>query len=502
MEKSNIPTIVQALSDERNLDTEVIFEAVEDALAAAAKKQNLLDIDARVSVDRETGGFKTYRRWEIVSDDEEIMFPDKQVSLADAKESQSDAAIGEFIEELIPSNALGRISAQTTRQVIMQKVREAERKRVHEQYTPLIGTMLFGSVRRIERADTIVDVDGIEAILPKSLSIVKDGLRKGDRIRGILRDVRSESRGPQLVMDRTCPELLIELFKLEVPETREGLVEIKSAARDPGSRAKIAVFSPDSKIDPIGACVGVRGTRVQSVSNEIAGERVDIVQWSPQAPQFVVNSLAPAVVESIDVDNQTHSMDIVVAESQLSQAIGRSGQNVRLASQLTGWVLNILTHEAAQEKRYAKDRSESEKLMSQLDVDEDVAMILVEKDYRTMLDIAYAETEDLLSIEQFDEKLVGEIQNRATDAMLKDEVAGMLKAEHSKPDQSLLEVEGVDEGLASLLAANDIRTREDLADCSTFDLLDVIPTMDTDVAGQLIMTARAPMLEQLENDGA
>ena len=501
MEKSNIPTIVQALSDERNLDTEVIFEAVEDALAAAAKRQNLLDIDARVAVDRETGGFKTYRRWEVIDDEEELLYPDRQFSLADAREQKADVEVGEFVEELIPSNALGRISAQTTRQVIMQKVREAERNRVHEQYTPLIGTMLFGAVRRTDRSEVIVDIDSIEALLPKSYSIPKDGLRKGDRIRAILRDVRSDSRGPQLILDRTSPELLIELFKLEVPETREGLVEIKSAARDPGLRAKIAVHSPDSKIDPIGACVGVRGTRVQSVSNEIAGERVDIVQWSPHAPQFVINSLAPAEVESIDVTNQAHSMDVVVAESQLSQAIGRSGQNVRLASQLTGWTLNIMTDEEANAKKDAVIQNESEKLMKVLDVDEDVAIILVQHGYRTVLDIAYAEPEALLTIEQFDEKLVDGIFDRAADAALEDEVGGLLASENSVPEPSLLEVEGVDDGLANLFAANEIRTREDLADCSTFDILDVIPTMDAELAGQLIMSARAPMLEQMENEG-
>ena len=500
MDKSTIPTIVQALSDERNLDTEVIFEAVEDALAAAAKRQNMLDIDARVAINRETGGFDTYRRWEIVEEEDENFNEDRHITLAKASQSQPDAEIGQFVEELIPSNALGRIAAQTTRQVIMQKVREAERRRVYEQYTPLVGTMLFGSVRRTERLDTIIDVESVEALLPKNCSIPKDGLRKGDRIRGILKDVRSDSRGPQLILDRTSPELLIELFKLEVPETREGLVGIKSAARDPGSRAKIAVFSPDSKIDPIGACVGVRGTRVQSVSNEIAGERVDIVQWSPNAPQFVINALAPAEVESIAINNHTHSMDVVVAESQLSQAIGRSGQNVRLASQLTGWSLNIMTYDESQEKRFKEDRAEIEKLMEQLDVDEDVAMVLVQHGYRTMLDIAYAEIDLLANIEQFDENLVEEIQNRATDAILKDEIAGVIKAEHNKPEPSLFEVEGVDENLAGLLAANDILSREALADCSTYDLLDVFPTMDVEFAGELIMSARAPMLEELEND--
>ena len=500
MDKSTIPTIVQALSDERNLDTEVIFEAVEDALAAAAKRQNMLDIDARVAINRETGGFDTYRRWEIVEEEDENFNEDRHITLTKASHSQPDAEIGQFVEELIPSNALGRIAAQTTRQVIMQKVREAERRRVYEQYTPLVGTMLFGSVRRTERLDTIIDVESVEALLPKNCSIPKDGLRKGDRIRGILKDVRSDSRGPQLILDRTSPELLIELFKLEVPETREGLVGIKSAARDPGSRAKIAVFSPDSKIDPIGACVGVRGTRVQSVSNEIAGERVDIVQWSPNAPQFVINALAPAEVESIAINNHTHSMDVVVAESQLSQAIGRSGQNVRLASQLTGWSLNIMTYDESQEKRFKEDRAEIEKLMEQLDVDEDVAMVLVQHGYRTMLDIAYAEIDVLANIEQFDENLVEEIQNRATDAILKDEIAGVIKAEHNKPEPSLFEVEGVDENLADLLAANDILSREALADCSTYDLLDVFPTMDVEFAGELIMSARAPMLEELEND--
>lgn len=497
MNLNHIPQIVQALSDERNLDPGVIFEALELALAAAAKKHNLLDIDARVAIDKETGDFETFRRWEVVSDDEEIEFPDRQLSLTEAREQHPEIGIGEFIEEYIPSKAVGRISAQAARQVVMQKVREAERERVLSVYSPQIGSMLFGVVRRIDRGDAIVDIDSIEALLPRSSGFAKDGLRQGDRIRAILKEVRTEPRGPQLILDRTCPELLIELFKIEVPETREGLVEIRNAARDPGLRAKIAVHSNDPKIDPIGACVGVRGARVQSVSNEIAGERVDIVQWSQNAVQFVINALAPAEVESIFIESQSQSMDVVVADSQLSQAIGRGGQNVRLASQLTGWNLNILTKAEAELKAADEAVVVRTKLMEMLDIDEDVAMILVQNGYQTMLDIAYADTNVLTKIEHFDAGLVEAIQSRATDAMIKQEMGSLIEAQENVPDETLYAVEGMDPETAVVLASHGIRTMEELGDCATFDLIE-IPGMGEERAKELIMSARGPMLAMLE----
>ena len=418
-----IPQIVQALSDERNLAPDVIFEALEAALAAAARKRHILDIDARVEIDKDTGEFETYRRWEVLEDEEELANPERQILLAEAREKYPDIQAGEFIESIIPSKTTDRISAAAARQVVMQKVREAERERVLKEFEPRKGKMLFGIVRRVDRGDVIVDIEGVEALLPRSESIAKDGFRQGDRIRVILKEVRSEPRGPQLILNRTCPELLIELFKLEVPETREGLIEIRSAARDPGLRAKIAVRAVDAKIDPIGACVGVRGARVQSVSKEIAGERVDIVEWSPNAAQFVINALAPADVEKVVANRPDEkSVDVVVTEPQLSKAIGRAGQNVRLASQLTGWEINIMTREEKEQKTSEELATVTTELMELLDVDEDVATVLVQHEYTSMLDIFYAQPEDLKQIEQFDERLVETIRSRVTDAMLQQEV--------------------------------------------------------------------------------
>ena len=496
---SNMPQIVRTLSDEKDLEIEIIFEALELALAAAARKDHELDIDARVSIDRITGDYKSFRRWEVLDDEEEIEFPDRQISLSDARARDDTAEVNGFIEEPMLSAAIRRISAQAAKQVVIQKVREAERNRIHAEYAPQIGTMIFGVVRRVDRGDATIDIGGVEALLPRSLSILKDGLRHGDRIRAILKDVRTEPRGPQLILDRTCPELLIELFKLEVPESREGLVEIRSAARDPGLRAKIAVHSGDPKIDPIGACVGVRGTRVQSVSNEIAGERVDIVQWSPNAVQFVINALAPAEVESIVIDDQSHSMDVVVSDTQLSQAIGRGGQNVRLASQLTGWELNILTQDQAQQQASSEEQALRQELMTTLDVDEDVAMTLVKNNYCSVLDIAYADPEELAVIEEFDAALVEEIQVRATNFMLDEEMKRLKLVEENVPDESLYEVDGVDEAIAETLASHGIRTIDELADCATYELME-IPGMAEDVAKNLIMAARVPMLARLEQE--
>ena len=492
MSSNYIPQIVQALSDERNLAPDVIFEALEAALAAAAKKRHKLDIDARVAIDKSSGDYETFRRWEVLDDDTEVEFPDRQLTLSEAREQKSDIVAGEYIEELIPSRATDRISAAAARQVVMQKVREAERERVMQEYGPRKGAMLFGVVRRIDRGDAIVDIGGIDALLPKHSTIVKDGLRQGDRIRAILKEVRNEPRGPQLILNRSCPELLIELFKLEVPETREGLVHIKSAARDPGLRAKIAVHADDPKIDPIGACVGVRGSRVQSVSNEIAGERVDIVEWSKNAPQFVINALAPATVESIHIDEVAKSMDVVVLESMLSIAIGRAGQNVRLASQLTGWELNIMTRDEFEAKNAQEDSKLSTNLMEHLNVDEDVAAVLVRHGYKNMMEIAYADEEELGKIEHFDANLAQKVVSRAMDEVLKGEILDVIQAEDNVPDASLLKVEGMDKETASVLAAYGIRTMEDLADCATFELME-IPNMEEERAKKLIMNARAPM---------
>ena len=492
-----IPQVVQALSDERNLPPDVIFEALELALASATRRHHLHAIDARVSIDRNSGDFETFRRWEVVMD-EDYEFPDRQILLTDAQKKSPNIEFGQYIEQPMKSIEAARISAQTVRQVVMQKVYEAERERVLKEFLPQKGAMLFGVVKRLDRGDAIVDISGVEGLLPRYASIPKDGLRKGDQIRAILKDVRSESRGPQLILDRVCPELLIELFKLEVPETREGLVEIRNAARDPGLRAKIAVYSDDPfAIDPIGACVGVRGARVQSVTSQVAGERVDIVQWSNNAVQFVINALAPAEVESIVIDKAKNSMDVVVAETQLSQAIGRGGQNVRLASQLTGWDLNILTREEADKKAIDEALVVQERLIKQLDVDEEVAVRLVDNGYTSTLLIAYADPAELAAKTKFDMETAETINNRAMMANLQEEVKLMEEADDNIPDASLYQVEGMDDDTAIVLAAHGIRTMEDLADCATFDLLE-IHGFSEDRAKTLIMSARAPWFEELE----
>ncbi len=498
MNTKEIPQVVQAWSVEKNLPSTVIFEALELALAAATRKHYFHEIDARVSIDKNTGEFDTFQRWEVVTD-EDYESSDLQILFDEARKQNAEIEVGKYIEKPMKSIEADRISAQTVRQVVMQKVYEAERERVFKEFEPKKGSMLFGVVKRIDRGDAIVDINGVEALLPRYLSIPKDGMRKGDQIRAILKDVNLESRGQQLILDRVCPELLVELFKLEVPETREGLVEIRNAARDPGLRAKIAVSSEEPySIDPIGACVGVRGARVQSVTSQIAGERVDIVQWSKLAVQFVINALAPAEVESIVVENAKTSMDVVVAESQLSQAIGRGGQNVRLASQLTGWDLNILTREEAEKKAIDEAKEIQERLVEQLDVDEEVAARLVRNEYTSTLQIAYEDPALLAKKTQFDMETAKTIHNRAMMANLVEEMKLIKEAEENVPDASLYEVAEMDDEIAWKLAAHGIRTMEELAECSTFELLEV-PGISEDRAKEMIMSARAPWFEELEN---
>ena len=489
--------MVQAFSDERNLPPDVIYEALELALAAATKKRFESDIDVRVAIDKETGDFETFQRWEVLEDDAEIEFPDRQLFLIDAKQKQDDIEPGQFIEERIPEKAINRISAATARQIVIQKVREAEREKVLKEYGPRKGEMVAGEVRRIDKGDAIVNIDGVEALLPRHFAIPKDGKRQGDRIRAILHEVRTEPRGPQLILNRICPELLIELFKLEVPETREGLIEVKTAARDPGVRAKISVRGTDSRIDPIGACVGVRGSRVQSVSKEIASERVDIVEWDSNPAQFAVNALMPAVVEKVFVDASGKSMRVAVKQDEMSKAIGRVGQNVKLASQLIGWEIDIMSIEEFEQKATDEAANIRTELMETLDVDEDVAMVLVENNYTTTLEIAYEDPENLERIEQFDAQLVERIIERAAEIELQKEVTEIVQIEQNVPDETLYQVEGMDEQTAIVLAAYGIRTMEDLADAATDELLEV-PGMEEARAKDLIMAARAPMFASTE----
>ena len=492
--------VVDVVSNEKGIDKEIIFEALEAALASATRKKYGGNIDAKVVIDRETGEYETFRVWKVVDDeDPEFESPDTQILYSYAKEKNPDIEIGDYIQEPIESVEFGRIAAQTAKQVIMQKVREAERKLVVEAFKDRVGELLMGLVKRAERKGTFVDLgNNVEAFIPRDHMIPRENMRMGDRVRGYLYDVRSEQRGPQLFMSRTMPEFLVQLFKLEVPEIGQGLIDIMGAARDPGARAKIAVRSNDPRLDPVGACVGMRGSRVQTVSNELGGERIDIILWDENPAQFVINAMSPADVVSIVVDEDKHSMDVAVTEEKLSQAIGRNGQNIRLASQLTGWELNVMSEADAEEKSEQEARCYLEELMKFLDVDEDVAMILVQEGFTTIDEVAYVPEEEMLAIEEFDEEIVTELRNRARDALLIRAIANEEQLEGGTPAEDLLEMEGMDEETARKLAAKGICTMEDLAEQAVEDILD-IEGIDEERAAALIMTAREPWFaEQAE----
>ena len=491
--------VVDVVSNERGVAKDIIFEAIEAALASATKKRNREDVEVRVAVDRETGDYETFRRWEVMPDGPDpLEFPTRQIGLSDAQQRDPSVVEGGFIEEPMPSVEFGRIAAQTAKQVIVQKVREAERSQVIEAYKDRVGEMVSGVIKRVERGGVILDLGGnAEALVSRDQMIPREAVRPGDRLRAFLREVRPEPRGPQLFLSRTAPELLVELFKIEVPEINEGLIEIISGARDPGSRAKIAVKARDPRIDPIGACVGMRGSRVQAVSNELAGERVDIILWDENPAQFVINAMAPAEVVSIMVDEDAHSMDVAVAEENLSQAIGRGGQNVKLASELTGWELNIMSVEQAEQKNEAESTSLQKMFMDQLDVDAEVANILVQEGFSSIEEVAYLPESEMLEIEEFDTDLVAEIRGRARDVMLTRAIASEERFADAEPAEDLRTMEGMDEALAYELAGRGIVTMEDLADQAVDDLLE-IEGMDRERAGSLIMTARQPWFETAE----
>jgi N utilization substance protein A len=491
MNKSNkdILLVVDAVSNEKGVDKEIIFDALECALASATKKRHNNTIDVRVSINRHNGDYSAFRRWVVVN---EVEYPEKQISLEEAKSEKPTIELGEFIEKPIESVSFDRIGAQTAKQVIVQKIREAERAQVLQAYEDRQGELVSGSVKRIERGNIVVDLGAnVDAMIPRDEMIQRESVRPGDRIRGYLKAVRPEQRGPQIFLSRTAPELLIALFTLEVPEINENLLEITAAARDPGSRAKIAVKTNDPRIDPVGACVGMRGSRVQAVSNELAGERVDIILWDENPAQFVINAMSPADVVSIIVDEDSHSMDVAVREDQLSQAIGRNGQNVRLASQLTGWTLNVMTEHQAEQKNQAEVQILQDLFMQRLDVDEDIAALLIEQGFSTVEEVAYVPIEVMLEIEDCDEDIVNELRNRANDALLTEAIAS---EEHNavKPTaDNLLNMDGMNNELAQALAAIGITTMNDLAEQSISDLMDV-ENMTEERAGELIMTARAP----------
>ncbi|MSS76004.1 MAG: transcription termination/antitermination protein NusA [Methyloglobulus sp.] len=504
MANKEILLVAEVFSNEKEIDKEIVFEAIESALEAATIRRHTNQIKVRVVIDRKTGDYTTYRQWDVVDAnpdiDGDVEFPVSQILLEVARLDDKDAQVGDIVQEEIDSVDFGRIAAQTAKQVIIHKVREAERQKIVEAYRSRVGELITGIVKRIEKGNIYLDLGGhVEAYIAKEDMIPREAVRIGDRIRGYLKDVRSEARGPQLFISRTAPELLIALFRLEVPEVNEGMISIMGAARDPGSRAKIAVKGNDPRLDPVGACVGMRGSRVQSVTNELAGERVDIILWNPSEAQFVINAMAPAEIQSIVVDEDKHSMDLAVSSENLSQAIGRGGQNVRLATQLTGWELNVLDATKAEEKSEAEGAKIKQLFVEQLDVDEDIALILVEEGFNTVEEIAYVPASEMLEIEGFDEALVNELRSRAKDALLIKALAAEEKIESAKPADDLLEMEGMDKELAYEMAGLGIITMEDLAEQSVDDLLGIKGITEERVA-QLIMKAREPWFAEASGE--
>lgn len=485
--------VVEAVSNEKGVAKDIIFDAIETALATATKKKYEGDADIRVAIDRATGDYETFRRWLVVDGDEVVQeFPERQLLLEDIEDTRPGVKAGDVIEDKIESIAFGRIAAQTAKQVIVQKVREAERALIVDAFRSRVGELITGLVKRVDRNGITVDLgSNTEAFVLREDMIPREAVRPGDRIRGYLKEVRTEARGPQLFVSRAAPALLIELFKLEVPEAGEGVIEILSAARDPGVRAKIAVRSKDARIDPVGACVGMRGSRVQAVSNELAGERIDIILWNENPAQFVINAMSPAEVVSIVVDEDSHSMDIAVAEKDLSQAIGRGGQNIRLASQLTGWTLNVMSEKDAESKSVEEVKRLEVMFSEQLSVDAEVAAILVQEGFSSIEEVAYVPKQEMAAIEEFDEDIVEELRSRARDALLAKALSGEGGSAAGQPAQDLLELDGMDNDLAQKLAGRGVRTREELAEQAVDDLME-IDGMEEQRARTLIMAARAP----------
>jgi len=491
--------VVDAVSNEKGVSKDVIFEALEAALASAARKLSEDERDVRVAINREDGEYETFRRWEVLDDEAELEFEDSQLLLSAAHEIDPDVEVGGFIEEPMENAEFGRIAAQTAKQVIVQRVREAERAQVVEAYADRAGELVNGIVKRVERGNVYIDLGGnAEAFISQRHMIQGETVRPGERLRAYLFEVREEMRGPQLFASRTIVDFLVALFELEVPEIGQELISIMGGARDPGRRAKIAVRSNDRRTDPIGACVGMRGSRVQAVSNELAGERIDIILWDDNPAQFVINAMAPAEVASIVMDEENQSMDIAVEETNLSQAIGRGGQNVRLASELTGWTLNVLTVEQAEQKGEEESRSILERFMKRLDVGEDVASILVQEGFSNIEEVAYVPESELLEIEEFDEEMVAEIRRRARDALLTQMIAKEEVLDENRPQDDLVELEGMTERLAFRLAEKGIRTQEDLAELAVDELKEIDDLTDEDAAA-LIMAARAPWFAE-ENE--
>ncbi|AUS44916.1 transcription termination/antitermination protein NusA (plasmid) [Ralstonia solanacearum] len=479
--------LVDALAREKNVDKDVVFGALEAALASATKKRFEEDVEVRVAIDRESGEHETFRRWLVVPDDAGLQEPDKQILLFEAREQNPSINLDEFIEEQIESVEFGRIGAQAAKQVILQRIRDAEREQILNDYLERGEKIMTGTIKRADKKGLIVESGRVEALLARDQMIPKENLRTGDRVRAYILNVDRTARGPQIELSRTCPEFLIKLFENEVPEMEQGLLEIKAAARDPGVRAKIAVVAHDKRIDPIGTCVGVRGTRVTAVRNEVGGEAVDIVLWSEDPAQFVIGALAPAQVQSIVVDEEKHSMDVVVDEENLAVAIGRSGQNVRLASELTSWQINIMTPAESAQKQAEESSTVRKLFMEKLDVDEEVADILIEEGFTSLEEVAYVPLQEMLEIEAFDEDTVNELRNRARDLLLTMELAKEEKVE--KVSQDLRDLEGLTPELIGKLAEGNIQTRDDLAELAVDELVDMTG-VDEEQAKALIMKAR------------
>jgi N utilization substance protein A len=489
MMSREILLLVDALAHEKNVGKDVIFTALELALASATKKKHHDDADVRVEIDRETGDYKTFRRWQYVEYD---LLENSAYQIDEEDERSKGLNIGDYYEEPLENIEFGRIGAQAAKQVILQKVREAEREQILQDFLARDEKLVTGVIKRMEKGNAIIEVGRIEALLPREQMIPKENLRVGDRVRAFLLRIERGGRGPQLILSRITPEFLIRLFELEVPEIEEGLLEIRSAARDPGLRSKIAVKSNDQRLDPVGTCVGMRGSRVQAVTAELAGERVDIVLWSMEPAQFVINAMSPAEVSSIVVDEDAHSMDVVVEEEQLALAIGRNGQNVRLASELTGWTLNILTVDQAAQKNQEEYASVSHLFMEKLDVDEEVAEILVQEGFSTLEEIAYVPLAEMLEIDAFDEDTVEELRKRARAALLTEAIAKEEKVEEAAED--LLALEGMDDATAHMLASKGISTMEDLAELAIDELVE-LTGMEEERAKALIMKAREPWFQ-------
>lgn len=480
--------LVDALAREKAVEKEIVFTALELALASATKKRFQEDIETRVSIDRMTGDHQSFRRW-LVVEDGAVEDSARQISLSDAANTDAGIQIGDYLEKPLEPIEFGRIGAQAAKQVIFQKIRDAEREQTLNDFLEREDYLITGTIKRMERGNAIIESGKIEAELPRDQMIPKENLRVGDRVRAYLYKVDRAARGPQLKLSRISPEFLMKLFELEVPEIEEGLLEIRAAARDPGSRAKIAVKSNDQRIDPIGTCVGMRGSRVQAVISELAGERVDIVLWADDPATFIINALAPAEISSIMVDEEKHSMDIVVDDDNLAQAIGRGGQNVRLASELTGWELNIMTIEESKTKHEQESSQICQLFMQKLDVDEEIAQILAQEGFVTLEEVAYVPLNEMLEIESLDEETVNEIRNRARNVLLTDAIANEEKVEHVAED--LLSIEGMDINIVRELAARGINTQTDLADLAADDLVEMTG-IDIERANQLIIKAREP----------